>query len=590
MSSESKKRKNLPAAEDQSRNETKQLFYETPRICLIDVDKMTSDLLKSKGFNCTSGSLGQRLSVPNQRQGQLQLCGFQFEFPQNLHEYQILVVDLATTGEKPFIPDPSLASIIGKSHKDSQIAFICEYPTTIFDPRPLSSHYLASEVQKLLTKDFILILFVSNNVEVNYKPVYIEFNEPKRKKEVLHNLFDIYPYLIYNEVRYGLEIHINTQLDSDLYAFVKKYKTDFFYEVVFRASKDRNFIPLIFNNDGDIVSFMAIHKQSSCFVFPQLNDKTTFLSDLFLNILPQIHPNLFPDLTKFKWLEEQRYRLPNENILIEKRSALERDFKVNLQTIECEFEENRLKYSFLHNLLTGTGKELVAAVVYFLERLGFENVMNVDEEMPNLKEEDIRVELDDGILIVEVKGIVGTSRDDECSQVSKYRHRRCKERGAFDVRALYLVNHQRHLPPVDRANPPFNEKQITDAEDDDRGLLSTWELFKTYFWIEDGYITQADVREQLLKKGLVTFSPSNSISLGKPDEILYKGFVVVLNVDVSVRVGDTILAVDGEGIRQLRITEIQVDGKDLLEATGGCVGLKLSDSVSKNSELWLKVQ
>ena len=71
--------------------------------------------------------------------------------------------------------------------------------------------------------------------------------------------------------------------------------------------------------------------------------------------------------------------------------------------------------------------------------------------------------------------IGGTSKDEECSQIFKIKSRRMKELKRFDVFGLYIVNHQKHLPPLNRENPPFTENQIQDAINDERGLLTTWQ-------------------------------------------------------------------------------------------------------------------
>lgn len=45
---------------------------------------------------------------------------------------------------------------------------------------------------------------------------------------------------------------------------------------------------------------------------------------------------------------------------------------------------------------------------------------------------------------------------------------------------IYIVNHQRYMNPSLRDNPPFKDNQIDYAEDDERRLLTTWQLFKQF--------------------------------------------------------------------------------------------------------------
>ena len=78
--------------------------------------------------------------------------------------------------------------------------------------------------------------------------------------------------------------------------------------------------------------------------------------------------------------------------------------------------------------------------------------------------EDIQVYDGEDLLIVEVKGIGGTSTDAECSQVAKHRRRREKENRDKNVIPIYIVNHQRYINPKSRENPPFSRDQIDYAK------------------------------------------------------------------------------------------------------------------------------
>ena len=83
------------------------------------------------------------------------------------------------------------------------------------------------------------------------------------------------------------------------------------------------------------------------------------------------------------------------------------------------------KYSFLHDMLTCTDDELVDVVIMYLNWLGYNTAKKMDGGKI-LKEEDIQIDLGDGLLV------------------------------------------------------------IKDANNDKRGLLTTWELYQAYFWIDCG--------------------------------------------------------------------------------------------------------
>lgn len=142
----------------------------------------------------------------------------------------------------------------------------------------------------------------------------------------------------------------------------------------------------------------------------------------------------------------------------------------------------------------------------------------MDEEVKEGEDfqEDLQIHLaNNELLIIEVKGLHGTSKDNECSQISKIELRRIYERKYSNVYALYIVNNERGKEPLKRQMPPFTETQIKDAEFAHRAMAYTYQLFNLYFEIETGIISKEEARNALFQNGLVDFR-SNFKSIGKP--------------------------------------------------------------------------
>ena len=311
--------------------------------------------------------------------------------------------------------------------------------------------------------------------------------------------------------------------------------------------------------------------------------------ELIDEILPGLFPEIFPYSEQFSWLKLENYFLPNQANIIARKTQAENEYKAALAQIEKDFQENREEYKFLHDLITETAEVLVKSVEIFFTWLGFENIVNMDETNPEIKEEDIQIILEGGLLVIEVKGIGGTSKDSECWQISKIKNRRAKERNSFDVFGLYIVNHQRYLPPIKRTNPPFTKNQIADAQSDERGLLTTYEIFNLYSYIENGFITKEDARNSLLTYGLVKFKPSKSTLLGSPLELYQNGQVVILNIsNIPVNKSASIIVCHDEKWFRAEILEIRLDDETIESISEGQIGIKLSCSVHKKSELWLE--
>ena len=169
-------------------------------------------------------------------------------------------------------------------------------------------------------------------------------------------------------------------------------------------------------------------------------------------------------------------------------------------------------------------------------------------------------------------------------------HGGAKERGKFDVYGLYIVNHQRYQPPLIRTNPPFTEQQIQDAISDERGLLTTWQLFNLYFSIEKGIITKEDARKALNNFGLIEFTPSNSVPLGKAKEIHYNGKVIILDISTKIKFNQELIIQKGNIYDITKILELKKNDMTIEEAESGEIGIKVDCIVDQFDELFLKIK
>ena len=567
---------------------------ERPRICLIDVEDDCFQSLKAKGFSCYNGTLGSLIEVPNKNRNDKHPCLLVYDFPSNIHEYDIIIIDLQNPKTIPYLE---------KDHTHSQVKgksctyLLSSFPETIFDPRPLTATILNNSIESLMEKESIIIVFGAAQEGVSYQPVTINQNgtsEGRHEERFLYNFS-------YNIARSNNAVGTDTTVvyhhGDELGKLLEQHNSKVTYRITFQHPttwkddervKDPKFIPLIEAAPEQIVSYAKFDKKNLTLLFPEIKRKTDFITDLLEKVLPDTKPSLFPFSTQFAWRKEALYRLPNEDRLLQQKNQLRDEYDENLKQIDDKIEKNHLEYEFLHDLLTQTGDALVKTVEKYFNWLEFDDVVNVDETEPELKEEDLRIETEQGLLVIEVKGIGGTSTDPECAQINKIKLRRMEERQAFNVFGLYLVNHQRYLPPEERKNPPFDQKKINDAKLDKRGLLTTYDLFKLYSNVVDGYISKEDARKALFGTGLVRFQPSNAIKIPQPSEIHHNGHIVILNIDdLMLKKDAPVILCQDDKYWSAKIVEIQFDGDTVGEASSGEVGVKLSEKVSKNTELWL---
>jgi len=588
-----KQKSNTPDKEIEDGNIQK---HEKPRICLIDLEDGITQRLVDLGYNCFQGSLGSIIEVPNKEFRDKHQCLPNMKFPNNLHEYDIVIINLQTPNYAKYnFNDHCHHNCKGKK----QYYLRCSYPETIFDPRALSAALLKKKLEPLLAKKSMIVVFCAPQETIEYQTISITNDTTSYEDPEEHTLYSFYSDLPHNENLSGRDTKLVVREDSVIGKLLNKHNRDLTYSIEFshptrwesgEHKKLKNFLPLIETANGEIVSFIHFRDKNTSLFLPTIRNTEELLVDLFERTLPSIHPALFPFSTQFVWLNEESYQLPNEKELKSRINLIQNECKEKLDEVDRELDVNRQKFSFLHDLITETGDGLVKAVEQYLNWLEFDEVTNVDETNPELKEEDLRVCIPSGLLVIEVKGIGGTSTDAECSQISKIKFRRSRERGSFDVMGLFCVNHQRYIPPHSRRNPPFNDIQIEDAENDERGLVTTYQLYNQYYNIQRNCVEKEDVRNCLCDVGLVTFTPSNAVLIETPFEIHHNGYVVIMTLyNLDIEIG-TEIVIDKDGkYEQTKVEEIQDNGEMVQSAHSGEIGIKLSKPVTKNVQLWVRI-
>lgn len=353
-----------------------------------------------------------------------------------------------------------------------------------------------------------------------------------------------------------------------------------------------HFIPLLLNEQGDIISYVYFEKKTCTFVLPQIENKVVLLERLFTNCLYRNFSELFPLQTKNTWLTKKEYELPEIVQLCEEKEEARQIYENTIEQKDKSIAEIRKKYNFLYAMLTETGDSLVDNVKQYLEWLGFDNVQSMDEDVKEGEDfqEDLQIHLaNNELLIIEVKGLHGTSKDNECSQISKIELRRIHERKFSNVHSLYIVNNERGKEPLKRQMPPFTETQIKDAEFSHRAMAYSYQLFNLYFEIETGIISKEEARNALFQNGLVDFR-SNFKSIGKPYDYFKNNKVACIELhDTILSVGDKVYFEDDrKRLNVVEIVNIQVDRQNKQVVKDGKVGIEFNMKIPKGAVLLYK--
>ena len=590
-----KKKESVPNNQPQLQQKGKPV-HESPHIGLFDLDDSIAQCFKKDFYNCSIASLGKLVRVPNHGREEQHFLKLNHLLPNNIHEHDILVFNMDFYDEVNYEDSQiSLDNVTGQSTH----ALLSKFPEKIFNPRAYSTNIILQHVEDILQKESIIIIFASEEKEVSYQQIEINSRENKIVNQTEFSNTAFYRGFPSSNNKTGKKMK-SPNNEALLTSLLLKYSKDSCYELTFKHPtrwdsnkgtnvEKENFIPLLLNNDDEIISFCHLYSKGTVLVFPCIKDKKSFLLELFNNHLSVLYPNLFPFHGQFGWLDNGEYPLPGEAKLVDKKNDIEKRYISEVEANQKALQSLKAKYSFLQSLISESGEKLVSAIESYLKWLGFSKVINLDETNPDVLEEDIQVDCADKFLVIEIKGIGGTSTDKDCSQVSKIRYRRAEERNKFDVYGLYIVNHQRYMPPNSRKNPPFSENQIKDALLDKRGLLTTYDLYKAYFLIEDEVLSKSEVRDSLFEYGLVELEPKNLISLGVPQEYFSSGTIAIIELNgINLKVGMNLYVEKNGDYSKVDILSLKINDQNIDEISNGEVGVKLSSSIKNKSEFFVK--
>lgn len=563
-----------------------------PKVCLVDMEADVRALLTQKLYDCTTATLGGDVKSPKSRPGMQSYLRPLVQLPSNLHEFHVVVVDLA---RNEVVEEPEARAELKNNSGKKAYALVSSYPEQVFNSKAFGARRFSHEIHEVLKRESVVVIFAAENHNIHYDLAEIGMHGASVVEQLDCDTLRLCDGIRNFKNKFGKSVELYKE-ETRFHSLLGKYLSSANYEVVFfhptvlkkgTYEPDGNFVPLLTNAMGEIVGYVVFVDKGAVFVLPQITRKADFLVELFDN-LAAIFPEVFPYNGMFGWLDDGSCPLPGEQEVINKRVDIEAKYVADIAENEAAIASLRKEFNFLRVILSGTGDELVVAVRDYLLWLGFSSAETMDDHSEDVLEEDIQVQLEPGLLVIEVKGIGGTSKDKECAQISKIKNRRQEERRAWDVSALYIVNHQRYVSPKLRMNPPFTQNQIKDAQLDKRGLITTYQLYNAYFDIARGLVTKGDVRKQLLEFGHVKIAPPELVEIGVVEEIFQQGRIAILQLgEATVSVGTKLYVLKNNVYEVREVIGLKLNDLDVDEATGGEVGIRLDAAIKKGSQIYL---
>ena len=563
--------------------------YFHPRILLIDLKEQARPVLEAEGYNVRTGTFGTPYTV-DKSDGLVPVL-LDVQFP-NYTEQEIVAIDLLC---EHTLGQPHGKKLVTKGQNDWWIR--CS--TGIVDPRPRVMSMVRESFDRILSHGGVFVMFahVRSPQKIQYGCVD-QFDSFIVKESFVVDNWSFLSILLDNrlEVKTDLGEEITVLHKGSLpgHALWEHSKEAFFSCTLDPYRLGERWTTLAENKYKQPVAGLVMIDNGKdtppgfLLVFPQLPNKTAFITDLLKNVLPNLSPHLFPDHEGARWVHRPEYELPK---VLEIKGEIEQIQQVtNARVAELEraIEQEQESESYWYDLLTGTGDTLVAAVKRTLELLGFSVVVDMDQEIEEAetteqKREDLQIRDTSPLLLVEVKGLTGIPKDADALQVWKYLSPRMKELEQFDINGLSIVNHQRNIPPLER-DEPFRDDILVNAVDK-FGLLTTWDLFRLLRSFVKNNWEHEQVRELFYQDGRIQPVPTHYSMIGVVEKFYKKVPAVIVPIETGqVQMGDRIafeLPVEfyEQTVDSLRLNDNVVDEVTQGEVAG--IGTDLSSEQLK---------
>ncbi len=471
-----------------------------PKLLLIDFPETVNEAITSLGYNVNSGSFG---TPYNAKSGSY--AWLNHNLP-SIHEQQIIFIDL----EEPTVKDETEPPPMPKNYKSDSSVLSVPNRQSYFNPRPFVAQAVSDYFSEVIHKGGIIIAFASS--EYTEKSMAYKWGEGNPIGEEEANNYSWSPIQVYVGFRRGTEITFNDDMFGNLSRSVNQ---PVFYSAIFEYLDEEKDYVIARNSLGEAVGF-ARRIQDGCIIFlPRFEDFTPVIEIMLKETLVDLAPKLFPNSTRHTWLTRPEYQWPQAKKLQSQRKEIDEEYKTRISNLDEQINAERERLEFLHSILKSTGDSLVENLALTLELIGFENVEVVDKTTQGQREEDIQILYGDQPIIMEVKGLAGNPSEADLQQLLKYIIRRHTELDRTDVKGVFITNHQRHIPGLERESA-FTNQQIEDAEKSKYAITTTWDLFHAIINCMNELLEYDDIIAAITSQiGEIEYLPRHYKEIGK---------------------------------------------------------------------------
>jgi hypothetical protein len=572
--------------------------YPRPKILVIDAADITP-VLQERGYAVASGSFGQPVLVPA-GEGYVPLNLTADQLP-GYTEQEILIADLG--GPTPRQHDAQPAERPGPGVRRVWA------PTAsgLVDPRPATMRAVRDAMDRIYQHGGVFIVFA----DARYDPQCIVSAIDRYGNLDPYNArpYGAHNWSLLSELDWlSVTGDIGQEMDAADNGVAQRlgigsYFSSGRFACVVKPSPSiaGRWISLATSKYGDPVAGIIVpgedDRKGLIFVLPQVERRAELVADLIDRVLPELRPRLFPHAEGSRWTRRPEYDLPRVSELRNEIVQIDEAARVRVRELEEQIEAERAQYGFLHDLLTASGDDLVRAVIRALQTIGFTDVQDVDADAEAAGQagplrEDVRI-MDAAVpVLVEVKGITGTPREAAALQVAKYLAPRMREWARTDLHGLAIINHQRHMPGLDRDDEHvFQVDVVANAEDQGFGLLTTWDLFRLVRGFIDHGWRHDDVAGLFVTSGRIRPVPAHYELVGAVDGYWAQAGALGLRLlSGALRVGDRLAYEGPVDFVEEDVTSVQLNDQSVEEAgVGDYAGVKTkltSQQVRKGTRVY----
>lgn len=552
-----------------------------PKILLLDLPSSVTKVLSDAGLSVTEGSLGHPYKV---KQGDDFVPLRANHHIPDLEEKDIIVANLAYL-------EPLDEPVGEEFRQPGQFEWWAHCSSGVVDPRPLFAKFSADSVKTVLTHGGVLIVFASSPPKQKYYVIRGGRTEGRVQDSCDLTTWELLPIRWWLQAEFATGTHIKADETGRIGSLLSRHTKGARYSCTlnndsYSQNSSWKWIPLATNKHGACVAGVAVSEPkpdqlSLIVILPQEMDHGPFLQELLLDVLPDLTPHLYPEVTASRWTRHAAYELPRVHELGAEIAKVKAEAEKRVQVLQTKIDAEREQYGYLHDLLRETGEPLVGAVQKTFHLMGFTNVVDADSEAEGKpggqKREDLRIEGSSPLLLIEIKGIGGMPSDAEALQVAKYLIPRMKELGTTDIQGLSVVNHQRNRAPLERDNKGvFRAEILTNAQEQHVGLLTTWDLFRLARSFLRHKWTHEHVRGVFYRRGRIEPIPGHYEPLGSIEHVFERPQAISIVLEhADLEVGDSVAFELQVEFEEQKVTSLQLEGNKVQRIEqGAAAGIK----------------